>query len=111
MDGSCLASPRWVSLLVAEIYYPDTSFPNPANAAQQQNRSPVQGGQPPQQAAGYNGQYFLKRQGSAATSPEKCDGHDEMGCYQVRLYYDWFLIPGSCKCWKNDFFDQYAKKK
>merc|ERR1711973_15558 len=25
LEGSCLASPRWVSLLVAEIYYPDYS--------------------------------------------------------------------------------------
>ena len=40
-----------------------------------------------------------------------CDGHDELGCYTVRLYYDWFLIPGSCKCWKNDFFSQYINKK
>ena len=65
----------------------------------------------------YN-QFFLKRSGvngghqqRPTTPPEKCDGHDEMGCYQVRLYYDWFLIPGSCKCWKNDFFEQYTKKK
>lgn len=24
LDGGCLSSPRWSSLLVAEIYYPDT---------------------------------------------------------------------------------------
>lgn len=110
LDGSCLASPRWVSLLVAEIYYPDATFPNPASAPQQ-NRNPVQGANPP---ADYN-QFFLKRSGSAAgvssASADKCDGQDELGCYQVRLYYDWFLIPGSCKCWKNDFFDQYTKKR
>ena len=47
LDGSCLASPRWVSLLVAEIYYPDATFPNPANANPSQNRSPVQGVNPP----------------------------------------------------------------
>ena len=67
----------------------------------------------------YN-QLFLKRQGGngpitsgsgTTTPPSKCDGQDDLGCYQVRLYYDWFLIPGSCKCWKNDFFDQYTKKK
>ena len=46
LDGSCLASPRWVSLLVAEIYYPDATFPNPASAPQQ-NRNPVQGANPP----------------------------------------------------------------
>ena len=45
LDGSCLASPRWVSLLVAEIYYPDVSFPNPAQPSQKRN--PVQGGSPP----------------------------------------------------------------
>ena len=44
LDGSCLASPRWVSLLVAEIYYPDATFPNPSP---NQNRNPVQGGSPP----------------------------------------------------------------
>ena len=66
----------------------------------------------------YN-QLFLKRQGTAAGSGSttgggatpQCDGQDELGCYQVRLYYDWFLIPGSCKCWKNDFFDQYTNKR
>lgn len=50
MDGSCLASPRWVSLLVAEIYYPDATFPNPAAPSRgqlNQNRNPVQGNSPP----------------------------------------------------------------
>nr|CAG4643221.1 EOG090X06KU [Ilyocryptus agilis] len=28
MDGSCLASPRWVSLLVAELFYPHARFPS-----------------------------------------------------------------------------------
>ncbi len=60
----------------------------------------------------YN-QHFSKRSGNtdAVPSADKCDGKDELGCYQVRLYYDWFLIPGSCKCWKNDFFEQYASKR
>merc|ERR1719400_2039761 len=44
LDGSCLASPRWVSLLVAEIYYPDATFPNPASPSQ--NRNPVKGASP-----------------------------------------------------------------
>merc|ERR1719225_383937 len=84
LDGSCLASPRWVSLLVAEIYYPDVSFPNPAQPSQ--NRNPVQGASPP---TDYN-QLFLKRQGTAAGSSSgggatpQCDGQDELGCYQVR---------------------------
>lgn len=30
-----------------------------------------------------------------------CDGYDKVGCYVVRVYYDWFLINGSCKCWKS----------
>ena len=55
----------------------------------------------------YN-QYLLKRTGQPEVN---CDGQDELGCYNVRLYYDWFLIPGSCKCWKNDFFSQYVNKK
>ena len=63
LDGSCLASPRWVSLLVAEIYYPDATFPNPASKPQQkpisQGRTPVQGASPP---SDYN-QFFLKRSG------------------------------------------------
>ena len=96
MDGSCLASPRWVSLLVAEVYYPDTTFPNPSSP--QSNRSPVRGSSPPQVKSenlsieirtllklmflkGYENQYFSNRQG--ASSSEKCDGHDDMGCYQV----------------------------
>ena len=45
MEGSCLASPRWVSLLVAEIYYPDTTFPNLAKL--NTNRTPVNGISPP----------------------------------------------------------------
>merc|ERR1712020_791111 len=53
LDGSCLASPRWVSLLVAEIYYPDATFPNPigggggVGGGPSQNRNPVQGASPP----------------------------------------------------------------
>ena len=62
-----------------------------------------------------------------------CDGVDDIGCYQVistttrpprmnhinssfwnwwqvRLYYDWFLVPGSCKCWKQDFFTKYGRR-
>ena len=46
----------------------------------------------------YN-QYLLKRSGG--NQEVNCDGQDELGCYNVRLYYDWFLIPGSCKCFPN----------
>lgn len=30
---------------------------------------------------------------------------------QVRLYYDWFLVPGSCKCWRPDYFSRYVRRK
>ncbi len=30
-----------------------------------------------------------------------CDGIDKVGCYIIRVYYDWFLVNGSCKCWKS----------
>lgn len=106
LEGSCLASPRWVSLLVAEIYYPDTYFPGNPGDPPAPGREPIKAS-PPSDLA----QYLLKRSGGlAADSAHTCDGHDELGCFHVRLYYDWFLIPGSCKCWKNDFFAQYTKK-
>lgn len=38
---------------------------------------------------------------SSTSPPVECDGHDSVGCYQMRVYYDWFLIPGACKCWKK----------
>ncbi|XP_063629542.1 uncharacterized protein LOC134800938 [Cydia splendana] len=67
-------------------------------------------------------QYLQKRAGPApdagATAgaapgdkPSHCDGHDEMGCFQVRLYYDWFLVPGSCKCWRPDYFARYVRRR
>merc|ERR1712203_370680 len=99
LEGSCLASPRWVSLLVAEIYYPDAYFPSdeqPVNG-----RQAVEGSVP-----GYSN-YLQKRAGQFNPS---CDGQDELGCFQVRLYYDWFLIPGSCKCWKNDFLTSIPRR-
>jgi len=104
LEGSCLASPRWVSLLVAEIYYPDTYFPSVADTPIQ-GRDPIKASPP----SDFN-QYLLKRSGQSEPQ-QNCDGQDELGCYNVRLYYDWFLIPGSCKCWKNDFFSQYTKNK
>lgn len=42
----------------------------------------------------------VRSRSSAAGSKEKCDGYDHVGCYIVRMYYDWFLVNGSCKCWK-----------
>ena len=30
---------------------------------------------------------------------KECDGYDKIGCFIIRVYYDWFLVNGSCKCW------------
>lgn len=79
LDGGCLSSPRWLSLLVAELHYPDVLL----------ETTP----QPDVPADYHNYQQFLqKRAGqpsgdtSPATSPAAphCDGHDDLGCYQVR---------------------------
>ncbi|KAJ8936601.1 hypothetical protein NQ314_012216 [Rhamnusium bicolor] len=65
-------------------------------------------------------QYLRKRAGlqpsspvdsSTTQRPMQCDGVDALGCFQVRLYYDWFLIPGSCKCWRPDYFNKYVRRK
>lgn len=137
LDGGCLSSPRWSSLLVAEIYYPDTVLSNQetGNAP----RSPVLAPQPPsvqdfqvykhiptleteiirKPLQNYQ-QYLHKRAGlqaapaettSTTNKPTHCDGVDSLGCFQVRLYYDWFLIPGSCKCWRPDYFNKYVRRK
>lgn len=39
--------------------------------------------------------------GSNSEEKKHCDGYDKIGCYVVRVYYDWFLVNGSCKCWKS----------
>ncbi|XP_026331242.1 uncharacterized protein LOC113238631 [Hyposmocoma kahamanoa] len=92
LEGGCLSSPRWVSLLVAELHYPQE----------------------------YQQTQYLQRRAGVASSeeaaaatdkPPHCDGHDELGCYQVRLYYDWFLVPGSCKCWRPDYFARYVRRR
>ncbi|XP_072157612.1 uncharacterized protein spz6 [Bemisia tabaci] len=115
MDGGCLSSPRWASLLVAEIFYPDTFLPS--NRRQPVvHRTPVAGEEPPavQDFQQYQ-QYLQKRAGSENSTPSSkrshCDGVDQLGCFQVRLYYDWFLIPGSCKCWRPDYFSRYVRRK
>ncbi|KAH8413731.1 hypothetical protein KR222_005173, partial [Zaprionus bogoriensis] len=118
LDGGCLSSPRWVSLLVAEIFYPNAEDTVPSSSTTTQAPS-VQDFQAYQQ-------YLQKRAGvatasdgtsasagaqNASASDAHCDGHDELGCFQVRLYYDWFLIPGSCKCWRPDYFAKYVRRK
>jgi len=158
MDGSCLASPRWVSLLVAELFYPHARFPSTRpganvrsfskrrrtltppveayDAAAQMSYIPlhVNADAVTAQAATYlpdadgpnsdtvngNGSADRKKRAtgvnaksdaSAAPKAAYCDGVDDIGCFQVRLYYDWFLVPGSCKCWKQDFFTKYGRKR
>lgn len=110
LDGGCLSSPRWVSLLVAEIFYPNSQADDFQSSAA-----------PPLQDFNQYQEYLQKRAGLATndTASQKkkqqqqqiCDGVDEIGCFQIRLYYDWFLIPGSCKCWRPDYFAKYVKKR
>ncbi|KAF8795817.1 hypothetical protein HNY73_000272 [Argiope bruennichi] len=107
MDGICHESPRWVSLLVAETYYPDSFIPAASTAPPP----------PPPVEDFYNFQQYLKRRvgevdddptyrarpvykDKKVKSQQHCDGVDHIGCFVVRLYYDWFLVNGSCKCWK-----------
>lgn len=115
LDGGCLSSPRWVSMLVAEIFYPNDYS---ASTTTSTSVPPVQDFQAYQQ-------FLQKRAGASSasegpTDPQQlnsdqksihCDGYDEIGCFEVRLYYDWFLIPGSCKCWRPDYFARYVRRK
>ncbi|KAL0810668.1 hypothetical protein ABMA28_010001 [Loxostege sticticalis] len=96
LEGGCLSSPRWVSLLVAEMHYPQAQHVQDFQDYQQylQKRA----GQSPEAEA-------------STDKPPHCDGHDKFGCFQVRLYYDWFLVPGSCKCWRPDYFARYVRRR
>ncbi|KAL1462247.1 hypothetical protein WDU94_014098 [Cyamophila willieti] len=124
MDGGCLSSPRWASLLVAEIFYPDTFLPPIPPTTKLGHRPPVMGDDPPSIQDFQNYQSYLQKragkpspdgaEGGAASNTSKkshCDGVDDLGCFQVRLYYDWFLVPGSCKCWRPDYFSRYIRRK
>lgn len=116
LDGGCLSSPRWTSLLVAEIFYPDTFLEENQNNRFPGPRDPVTGSPPPVYDFQNYQQYLQKRAGenegrsSSGSQSHHCDGVDEMGCFQVRLYYDWFLVPGSCKCWRPDYFNRYVRR-
>lgn len=132
MDGSCKTSPRWQSLLVAELFYPDTTFPTTPKPITTTTTKTTTQGSPLQLSAENYPDYlyskgtsaslenisvnnysnelglpFKKRSARSVNSKDSiqhaCDGYDEVGCYQVRLFYDWFLIPGSCKCWRRQF--------
>jgi hypothetical protein len=109
-----LSSPRWSSLLVAEIFYVNSQ----SEEYQASTAPPLQDFQNYQEylqkRAGVapNDTYFDHRNNVQKKKQQQvCDGVDEIGCFQIRLYYDWFLIPGSCKCWRPDYFAKYVKKR
>ncbi|XP_034944592.1 uncharacterized protein spz6 [Chelonus insularis] len=115
LDGGCLSSPRWTSLLVAEIFYPDTFLEENQNGKFPGPREPIAGSPPPVHDYQNFQMYLQKRAGenegrSSTSQQHHCDGVDDMGCFQVRLYYDWFLVPGSCKCWRPDYFNRYVRR-
>lgn len=90
MDGGCLSSPRWTSLLVAEIFYPDTFLEENQNRRFPGLRDPVSGSPPPVHDFQNYQQYLQKRAGEnegrstgPSNSQQHCDGVDEMGCFQV----------------------------
>lgn len=131
LDGGCLSSPRWVSLLVAEIFYPNaeeattttttTTAPSIQDFQAYQQYLQKRAGLPTDNVYDSTGSSSQQQQqqqpqatasaSTAAKANQHCDGHDEIGCFQVRLYYDWFLIPGSCKCWRPDYFAKYVRKR
>lgn len=161
MDGSCHESPRWVSLLVAEIFYPEARFPNPVPAAsslsldyvpakyhhvlpandfnhmqhkpsawRSEDAEGKSGSQTVQPAESTNGRVYSQRHmrskmnsdvdgpnqidnksGAAEErsknddSQQECDGYDKVGCYVIRVYYDWFLVPGELIAFVDDTCD------
>ncbi|CAG7817733.1 unnamed protein product [Allacma fusca] len=126
LEGSCRTSPRWQSLLVAEMYYPDAAFPlnfeGRRGDSKRLKRSRVDNINPNMQrkrsnnnnykAGGYYEGRFVENSSNsskATTKSSQCDGYDEIGCYQFRLFYDWFLLPGECKCWKKSLASLYQK--
>ncbi|XP_034246919.1 protein enabled [Thrips palmi] len=113
MDGACLSSPRWLSMLVAELYYPDAVLPRDQNSAQflhkrSARQTLLHSNQSP---ANSTSTASTGRASVSAASNTHCDGVDEIGCFQVRLYYDWFLVPGSCKCWRPEYFSRFVRRK
>ena len=105
-QGSCRTSPRWQSFLVAEMFYPDAAFPfdlkSPTGKAKRSSSSVGK-------ASYFAGKFTAEKSprtgdpNAGEKSGSKCDDYDEIGCYQFRLFYDWFLVPGECRCWKSSF--------
>ena len=86
LDGGCLSSPRWTSLLVAEIFYPDKVIDENQNRKFNGLRSPVNGSPSPVHDFQNYQQYLQKHAGENEgrnTGSQHCDGVDEMGCFQV----------------------------
>jgi hypothetical protein len=102
LDGGCLSSPRWVSLLVAEIFYPQSEdfAASTAPPSIQQDFQKFQDYLQKRAGVATNDTYYDQR-GQKKKQQQICDGVDEIGCFQIRLYFDWFLVPGSCKCWRK----------
>ncbi|XP_013776121.1 uncharacterized protein LOC106460911 [Limulus polyphemus] len=131
-DGVCHESPRWVSLLVAEIFYPNIYFPTSTPTTPGSSNTYKDGVPPVEDFTNFQ-QYLRRRVGEPevhsnhypnyyqsntklSTFPnglpdtENCDSYDEIGCYIVRMYYDWFLVNGSCKCWKPEGRALFTRK-
>lgn len=74
-----------------------------SNSNQQQYKQQVAGlmAEPHQAANGAAEPPAQAQQQNGDANQVECDGHDKIGCYVVRVYYDWFLVNGSCKCWKT----------
>lgn len=96
LDGGCLSSPRWTSLLVAEQYYPDSTL-DELHKQVPANRDPVTGSPPPVHDFQNYQQYLQRRAGSdnvgrssSGSSQHHCDGVDEHGCFQVSFFF--FII-------------------
>ena len=118
IEGQCLSSPRWISLLVAEIFYPNAYFPTTPIPPRPTTPLPHFDVPVPPVADFQTFQQYLSRRAGSAQFPmaqntfekesisdniettEYCDGYDQIGCIQIRLFYDWFLVQGACKCWK-----------
>jgi hypothetical protein len=103
---------------VAEIFYPNSQNDD----FQSSTAPPLQDFQNYQEylqkraGLAQNETFYEQRPTASALKQKKqqqqiCDGVDEIGCFQIRLYYDWFLVPGSCKCWRPDYFAKYVKKR
>lgn len=97
LDGGCLSSPRWTSLLVAEIFYPDTFLEENQGGIGSATRDPIAGSPPPVHDFQNYQQYLQKRastgeaRNNGGSQQHHCDGVDEMGCFQVRTTPSLFL--------------------